>query len=118
MKNTTCLQFVINGMNDRIFVFTKTKDCKFLIASWKKLISNREAQIQELLIAYNSFFMIQAGMKLYGMPQTQRAAMEFMGSEAFSQLHEELTEAVTENYPMLMSLLKNKQKRKLEALFQ
>jgi hypothetical protein len=96
MKNTTCLQYCINGMSDKLFNFAKT---------------------QELLIGYNSYFLFQAGMQLKGMPKHPLSVIEFMGSEDFTALHDELTKTVQDNYPMLMSYLDRKQKRKLEAMF-
>jgi hypothetical protein len=39
-----------------------------------------------------------------------------MGSDDFTKLHDELTKTILDNYPLLMSCLKNKQKRRLEAL--
>lgn len=118
MKNTTCLQYCINGMSDRIFSFARTKDGKSLLDAYKKLFFIRENQIKELLIAYNSYFMVQAAMQIKGMPKNHRSVIEFMASEEFNALEGELRKTVTDNYPMLMSCLKNKQKRRLEALFQ
>lgn len=118
MKNTTCLQYCINGMNDKIFSFAATRVGKTLIAIFKKWGSTRDDQIKELLIGYNSYFMVQAGMQLKGMPQHPRSVIEFMSSEDFAKLHDELTHTVRDNYAMLTSFLDRKQKRKLEALFQ
>ena len=121
MKNTqnmTCLQYVINGMNDKIFSFTSSKDGKNLIAAYKKLLFIRENQIKELLIAYNCYFMVQAAMQLRGSPKSKKAVIEFMASDDYSALHDEVVKTVTENYPMLWSCMKSKQKRKIEALFQ
>lgn len=117
MKEMTCLQYCINGMSDRIFSFTNTKEGKALLSAYKKLFVIRENQIKELLIAYNSYFMIAAVMKLKGMPEHPRSVIEFMASEEFNALHLELTKTVEDNYPMLMSCLDRKQKRKLDALF-
>lgn len=117
MKNTTCLQYCINGMSDKIFNFAKTLDGKNLIHIFKKWGSTNDERIKELLIGYNSYFMVQAGMQLKGMLKHPRSVIEFMGSEDFTSLHDELTKTVQDNYPMLMSCLDRKQKRKLEALF-
>lgn len=117
MKNTTCLQYCIHGMSDRIFSFAKSKDGKALLEIYKKVFSVREVQIRELLIAYNSYFMVLAAMQLKGMPKNQGSVIEFMTSEDFSKLHDELVRTVEDNYPMLISCLNRKQKRKLEALF-
>lgn len=117
MKNTTCLQYCINGMNDRIFNFAKIQDGKVLIAVFKKWGLTTDEQIKELLIGYNTYFMVQAGMQLKGMPKHPKSMIEFMSSEDFKALHDELTKAVQNNYPVLMSCLDRKQKRKLEALF-
>lgn len=118
MKNMNCLQYCINGMSDRIFSFAKTKEGKNLIAVYKKFFFIRENQIRELLIAYNSYFMVAAAMQLKGMPQHPGSVIEFMASEDFSKLHDELAKTVEDNYPMLMSCLDRKQKRRLDALFQ
>ena len=117
MKNTTCLQYCINGMSDKLFNFAKTQDGKKLIPIFKKFGSTTNERIKELLIGYNSYFMVQAGMQLKGMPKHPLSVIEFMGSEDFTALHDELTKTVQDNYPMLMSYLDRKQKRKLEALF-
>ena len=117
MKNTTCLQYCINGMNDKLFNFAKTKDGQKLIQIFKKWGSTTDDRIKELLIGYNSYFMVQAGMQLKGMPKHPLSVIEFMGSEDFTALHDELTKTVQDNYSMLMSCLDRKQKRKLEALF-
>lgn len=116
MTNTTCLQYCIHGMGDRIFSFAKSKDGKALLETYKKVFVIREIQIRELLIAYNSYFMVLAAMQLKGMPKTQNSVIEFMTSEDFSKLHDELAKTVEDNYPMLMSCLNRKQRRELEAL--
>ena len=72
MKDMTCLQYCINGMSDRIFSFAKTTEGKKLIAVYKKFFFIRENQIKELLIAYNSYFMVAAVMQLKGMPKNSR----------------------------------------------
>lgn len=118
MKNMTCLQYCINGMSDRIFSFAKTKEGKKLLAVYKKFFFIREKQIKELLISYNSYFMVAAVLKLKGLPEHPRSVIQFMASEEFNALHLELTKAVEDNYPMLMSCLDRKQKRKLDALFE
>ena len=113
----TCLQYCINGMSDRIFSFAKTTEGKKLIAVYKKFFFIRENQIKELLIAYNSYFMVAAAMQLKGMPQNSRSVIEFMDSEDFTKLQQELVKTIEDNYPMLMSCLDRKQKRKLDTLF-
>ncbi|API74104.1 hypothetical protein AC251_05750 [Ralstonia pseudosolanacearum] len=117
MNNMTCLQYCINGMSDRIFSFAKTKEGKALVDAFKKLMFIRENQIKELLIAYNSYFMVAAVMRLKGMPQTPRSVIEFMASEEFAVLQDEVTKTIEDNYAMLMSCLGRKQKRKLDTLF-
>jgi len=118
MTNTTCLQYVVNGMTDRIFSFAAMPDGKKLLMVYKKLFSCYDEKVKELLIAYNSYFMVQAAIQLRGMPKTPRSVIEFMFSEDFNKLQEELTQTVQDNYSMLMSCLSSKQKRKLEALLQ
>lgn len=118
MKNTTCLQFVANGMNDKIFTFARSKEGNALVKVFKKWGKTRDEQIKELLIGFNSYYMVQAGMMLRGMPQHPRSVIEFMASEDFSNLHDELTKTVEDNYQLLMTCLNKKQKRKLDALFE
>lgn len=117
MKITTCLQYCINGMNDKLFNFAKTKDGQKLIQIFKKWGSTHDERIKELLIGYNSYFLVQAGMQLKGMPKHPLSVIEFMSSEDFTALHDELTNTVQDNYQMLITCLSRKQKRKLEALF-
>lgn len=117
MTNTTCLQYCINSMSDRIFEFANTKDGKFLVESYKKLIFCREDQIEALLIDYNSFYMVQAAMKLKCLPETMPSLIAFMTSENFAQLHAELTYTVRSNYSLLVSRLGKKQRKKLEKMF-
>lgn len=118
MTATTCLQYCINGMGKRLFDFAKTKDGKTWIAMCKKYMFIRENQIKELLITYNSFFMVQAMMKLKGLPKNPQSVIKFMTTEEFDEFHKEIIKTVEDNYPMLMSCLNNKDKRKLNALFE
>ena len=116
MTNTTCLQYVINGMSDRIFSFAAMPDGKKIVTIYKKLFSSHDERVKELLIAYNSYFMVEAAIQLRGMPKTPSSVIEFMFSEDFNRLQDELTKTVEDNYRTLMSCLSRKQKRKLEAL--
>lgn len=117
MKATTCLQYIVNGMGKPLFNFANTKDGKTLININKKMMSNRDEQIKETLIAFNSYFMVQAAIKIKGLPKYSQSVIKFMGSEDFDHLHKEITNTVNSNYPMLMSCLSSKEKRKLNALF-
>lgn len=117
MKATTCLQYIVNGMGKPLFNFANTKDGKTLININKKMMSNRDEQIKETLIAFNSYFMVQAAIKIKGLPKHPQSVIKFMGSEDFDHLHKEITNTVNSNYPMLMSCLSSKEKRKLNALF-
>ena len=117
MDNMTCLQYIINGMSDKIFDFAKSKHGKMLVAAYRKSIFCREDQIAEMLIAYNSYFMVVAAMQLKGVPKTPKAVVEFMLSEEFEEFANDIRRAVTDNYPMLISCLSRKQRRKLNALF-
>ena len=118
MTATTCLQYCINGMGKRLFDFAKTSDGKKMIEVYKKMMFVRENQIKELLIAYNSFFMLQAMMRLKGIPKNPQSLLKFMGTEEFDEFHKEIINTVNDNYPMLMSCLNSKDKRKLNALFE
>lgn len=118
MTATTCLQYCINGMGKRLFDFAKTTDGKKWIAMCKNYMFIRENQIKELLITYNSLFMVQAMMKLKGLPKNPQSVIKFMTTEEFDEFHKEIIKTVEDNYPMLMSCLNNKDKRKLNALFE
>ncbi|MBB1075405.1 hypothetical protein HUU62_13400 [Rhodoferax sp. 4810] len=78
---------------------------------------NRDEQIKEVLIAYNSYFMVQGAITALRLPKTQDSVVKFMMSEHFNKLHNEVARTVQENYSLLLSCLKPKDKRKLEALF-
>ena len=118
MTATTCLQYCVNGMGKRLFDFAKTSDGKKMINVYKKMMFNRDNQIKELLIAYNSFFMLQAMMRLKGIPKNPQSLLKLMTTEEFDDFHKEIGKTVEDNYPMLMSCLNSKDKRKLNALFE
>ncbi|WP_211309337.1 hypothetical protein [Rivihabitans pingtungensis] len=117
MTTTTCLQYCINGMGKPLFDFAKTRDGKKLIEVWKKMMFNRDEQIKETLIAFNSYFMVEAVMRLKRIPKNPQSVIKFMGSEDFDHLHKEIIKTVHDNYSMLMNCLSSKDKRKLHALF-
>lgn len=118
MKATTCLQYCIKGMGKPLFNFANTKDGKTLININKKMMSNRDEQIKETLIAFNSYFMVQAAIKIKGLPKNPQSVIKFMGSEDFNHFHQEIINTVNDNYPMLVNCLSSKDKRKLHALFE
>ncbi len=117
MKVTTCLQYCINGMGQRLFDFTKSKEAMKYIEVFKKMMFNRDNQIKELLIVYNSYYMVQAAIKIQGLPETPQTVIRFMSSNNFDCLHKDIINTVEENYSMLMNCLSSKDKRKLHALF-
>ena len=117
MKVSTCLQYCIKGMGKPLFNFANTKDGKTLININKKMLSNRDDQIKETLIAYNSYFMIEAVIRLKRLPKSPQSVIKFMSTDEFDKLHQEIVSTVQDNYPMLMSCLNSKDKRKLHALF-
>ena len=117
MKVSTCLQYCIKGMGKPLFNFTNTKDGKTLININKKMMSNRDEQIKETLIAFNSYFMVEAAIRLKRLPKNPQSVIKFMGSDEFDHLHQEIVSTVEENYSMLMNCLNSKDKRKLQALF-
>jgi hypothetical protein len=117
MKPTNCLEFVSKGMNERIFEFAQLHEGAHLIAICKKLGNSREEQIKELLIAYNSFFMVQGAVIACGFKKSDDGLIEFMLSDMFKDMHNEIVQTVQENFQKLMDRLNPKQKRKLEALF-
>lgn len=118
MKATTCLQYCIKGMGKPLFNFANTKDGKNLINIQKKMNFNRDDQIKETLIAFNSYFMVEAAIRLNRLPKNPQSVIKFMGSDEFDKLHQEIVSTVNDNYPMLMSCLSSKDKRKLDALFE
>lgn len=118
MNATTCLQYCIKGMGKPLFDFAKTKDGKKLIEMCKKMMFIRENQIKELLITYNSYFMVEAVIRLKRLPKNHQSVIAYMSSDEFDKLHKEIISAVHDNYPMLMSCLSSKDKRKLNALFE
>ena len=118
MKVSTCLQYCIKGMGKPLFNFANTKDGRTLINIQKKMNLNRDDQIKETLIAFNSYFMVEAAIMLKGLPKNPLSVIKFMDSEEFDEFHKEIIKTVEDNYPMLMSCLNNKDKRKLNALFE
>lgn len=118
MKTTTCLQYCINGMGKGLFEFASTEDAMKYIEVFKKMMFNRDDQIKELLIIYNSYHMVQGAIQVVGLPKTQESVVRFMMSKDFDELHKEIVKSVNDNYTMLMSCLSKKEKRKLHALFQ
>lgn len=117
MKVSTCLQYCIKGMGKPLFNFANTKDGKTLINIQKKMNFNRDDQIKETLIAFNSYFMVEAAIRLKRLPKNPQSVIKFMGSDEFDHLHQEIVSTVEENYSMLMNCLNSKDKRKLHALF-
>ena len=118
MTNATCLQYCINGMGKRLFEFAETQEATKYIGVFKKMMFDRDNQIKELLIVYNSYHMVQASIKLRGLPESPESVLQFMSSKDFDGLHNEIVKTVEMNYPFLMSCLTRKEKRKLNALFE
>lgn len=118
MQSTTCLQYCIKGMGKPLFAFVNTKEATKYIEAFKKMKFNRDAQIKELLIVYNSYHMVQGAIQLRGLPKSQESVLRFMLSKDFDELHNEIVKTVEMNYPYLMSCLNRKDKRKLNAVFE
>lgn len=117
MNNMTCLQYVTKGMNDKIFDFAKSENGKLLVAAYRKSIFCRQDQVEEFLIAYNSYFLVVAAMQLKGLPKTPSAVVKFVISEEFDELSYEVRAVITANFSTLMSYLSRKQRRRLQAMF-
>lgn len=117
MTNATCLQYCINGMGKRLFEFAEIQEATKYIGVFKKMMFDRDNQIKELLIVYNSYHMVQAAIQVTGLPKTQDSVVRFMMSKDFDELHKEIVKTVNDNYKRLMSCLNKKDKRKLHALF-
>lgn len=118
MTATTCLQYCIKGMGKPLFNFVKTEEGRKLIAAYKKFMFNRDNQIKETLISFNTYFMVQSVIEVKGLPKTEESVIGFMSSKEFDKLHKEIIKTVYDNYPMLMTRLSSKDKRKLHALFE
>lgn len=118
MQPTTCLQYCIKGMSKPLFDFATNKEATKYIEAFKKMKFNRDDQIKELLIIYNSYHMVQGAIQVKGLPKTQDSVVHFMMSKDFDELHKEIVKTVEKNYSMLMSCLTRKDKRKLHALFE
>lgn len=118
MKPTTCLQYCIKGMGKPLFDFAESKEATKYIEVFKKMQFNRDNQIKELLIVYNSYHMVQGAIQVNGLPKTQDSVVRFMMSKDFDELHKEIVKTVEKNYSILMSYLTQKDKRKLNALFE
>lgn len=117
MENTTCLQYCINGMNDKLLEYASAKEGRALIEKFKAYTANRDIQIQELIVSHNSYYMVLAAIQVHGLPKTEQSVRDFIGGYEFKHMHDEIIKAVQNNYPMLMSGLSKKQKRKLDSLF-
>lgn len=118
MKKTTCLQFVTNGMSDRLLEYANAKEGRALIETFKAYTSNRDIQIQELIVSHNSYYMVLAAVQVHGLPATEKSVRDFIGGYEFKHLHDEIIKTVQDNYTMLMACLNNKQKKFLNALFE
>ncbi|WP_279211841.1 hypothetical protein [Delftia acidovorans] len=117
MQETTCLQYVINGMNQKLIDFAKSDSGRPLVYAFKNLIVGRDHQIKALISASNSYYMVQAAIALQGLPKTPQSVFNFMKSTEFDRLDQEIVETVEKNYKMLMARLSKKQKEEIESLF-
>jgi hypothetical protein len=117
MENTTCLQYCINGMNDKLLEYASAKEGRALIETFKAYTANRDIQIQELIVSHNSYYMVLAAIQVHGLPKTEQSVRDFIGGYEFKHLHDEIVKTVQKNYSMLVSRLSRKQKQELEALF-
>lgn len=117
MKNTSCLQYVINGMNDKLFDFAESEEGKTLIDFYKKYYFVRDNQVRNLLVDYNSYFMVKAVIQARYMPQTEKSVIKFMRSKHYRKLQNELTTTVQQNFQTLMSRLNEEQHKRLFGFF-
>jgi len=117
MKTTTCLQYVTNGMGQKLLDFAKSDAGRPLVYAFKNLIVGRERQIKALISASNSYYMVQAAIGLQGLPKTPQSVLNFMKSSEFDRLDQEIVKTVERNFATLMSRLTKKQRKELEALF-
>lgn len=117
MKTTTCLQYVSNGMGQKLLDFAKSDAGRPLVYAFKNLIVERDSQIKALISASNSYYMVQAAIGLQGLPKTPQSVFNFMKSGEFERLDQEIVNTVEKNFSMLMSRLTKQQRKELEALF-
>lgn len=117
MNTTTCLQYVTNGMNQKLVDFAKSEAGRPLVYAFKNLIVGRDRQIKALISASNSYYMVQAAIGLQSLPKTPQSVFNFMKSSEFDRLDQEIVETVDKNYTMLISRLSKKQKREIDSLF-
>jgi hypothetical protein len=117
MKSMTCLQYVINGMTDRIFDFTDMEEGKTFVEFVNKWFCNRDEKIKELLVAYNGYYMVQAVIEARCMPKTKKSVIKFMRSKHYTEFVKEISNAVNGNFSMLMDKLSEDQYQRLSKLF-
>ncbi|WP_257983991.1 hypothetical protein [Ralstonia mannitolilytica] len=117
MKTTTCLQYVINGMGQKLLDFAKSDAGRPLVYAFKNLMVGRDNQIKALISASNSYYMVQAVIQIQGLPKTPHSVFDFMKSSEFDKLDQEIVNTVEKNFAMLMSRLTKQQRKELEALF-
>ncbi len=117
MKTTTCLQYVTNGMGQKLLDFAKSDAGRPLVYAFKHLMVGRDNQIKALISASNSYYMVQAAIGLQGLPKTPQSVLNFMKSSEFERLDRDIVETVDKNYSILMSRLTKQQRKVLESLF-
>lgn len=105
-------------MNDKLFDFADSEEGKTLLDFYKKYYFVRENKMKNLLIDYNSYFMVKAVIHARRMPQTEKSVIKFMRSKHYGKLQKELTTTVNENFEMLISRLNDEQRDKLISLFE
>lgn len=117
MSSNNSDQFCLNGMSGKIFEFSGTEDGKKCIDMVKAVFSTVESRKKEFLIAYNSFYVCAAIMKMQGLPATTQSIFETIKSENFHSFSVEIAETVNGKYSQLIDRLNKSQKVKFHNLF-
>lgn len=104
-------------MNDKLFDFAESEEGKSLVDFYKKYYFTRENQVKNLLVDYNSYFMVKAVIQARRMPQTEKSVIKFMRSKHYEKLQKELTTTVNQNFQILISRLSDEQRDNLIGLF-
>jgi hypothetical protein len=111
-----CLTFCIRSMDDSIFKFAKTDAGKGCIKILKKINPTNEARLKDYILFSHTCIMSQALTQLMGNSLNVDGAIKTIASPLFTEFQEDLVNTINKNFPMLMSKLTRKQRRKLEAL--
>ena len=91
-----CLNFCLHKMNDSLFELANTNTGKALLQLLKRVHATTDARVKEYILFYIAYWR----------------------APGFSCSHQDLIDAATKNFKLLMSNLTSMQQIKLNALFQ